>query len=106
MLGLGDPDGRIEVVVGYSNPRISEVYPEIFVRNLVLGKEYFRRYAPKVHMPVYNAVDVMCGSSQTPQILAQAGYRYFIFSRPCDKKVAFWRTGLDGTRMICVTSAA
>lgn len=96
----GVKDGRIEVVVGYSNPRISEVYPEIFVRNLVLGKEYFRRCAPGLQQPVYNAVDVMCGSSQVPQILAQADYRYFMFQRGGSPQVTFWRKGLDGTRML------
>jgi hypothetical protein len=96
----GVRQGRIEVVVGYSNPRISEVYPEIFVRNLVLGKEYFRRHAPGIRQPVYNAVDVMCGSSQVPQILAQADYRYFMFQRGGYPQVTFWRKGLDGTRML------
>lgn len=96
----GVNDGRIEVVVGYSNPRISEVYPETFVRNLVLGKEYFRRHAPAVRQPVYNAVDVMCGSSQIPQILAQADYRYFMFQRGGYPQATFWRKGLDGTRML------
>jgi alpha-mannosidase len=95
-------EGRIEVIVAISNPRISEVYPETFVRNLVLGKEYFRRHAPGIEQKVFNAVDVMAGSSQVPQVLAKAGYRYFMFSRPCGKKVVFWRTGLDGTRMLSV----
>jgi len=95
-------EGRIEVIVAISDPRLTEVYPETIVRNMVLGKEYFRRHAPGIEQKVYNAVDLMCGSSQMPQILAQAGYRYFMFSRPCDKKVVFWRKGLDGTRMINV----
>jgi alpha-mannosidase len=95
-------EGRIEVIVAISDPRLTEVYPETIVRNIVLGKEYFRRHVPGIEQKVYNAVDLMCGSSQMPQILAQAGYRYFVFSRPCDKKVVFWRKGLDGTRMINV----
>jgi len=49
---------------------------------------------------VYNAVDLMCGPSQMPQILAQAGFRYFMFSRPVGQQVVFWRRGLDGTRML------
>lgn len=93
-------EGRIEVIVGYSNPRFSEVYPEITVRNLVLGKEYFRRYSPGIKQPVYNAVDVMVGHSQIPQILANTDYKYFMFSRPAKKKIVFWRTGLDETRML------
>lgn len=94
--------GRIEVIVAIANPRLSEVYPETLVRNLVLGKQYFRRHAPGIEQKVFNAVDVMSGCSQIPQILSLADYRYFMFSRPCAKKVAFWRTGLDGTRMLSV----
>lgn len=93
-------EGRIEVLVAISNPRISEVYPETFVRNLVLGKQYFRRHAPGIRQEVYHAVDLMCGHSQVPQLLAQADYRYFMFSRPVREKRVFWRVGLDGTRML------
>lgn len=94
-------EGRIEVIVAITNPRLSEVYPELTVRNLVLGKEYFRRHAPGLKQPVYHAVDLMVGHSQMPQILALADYQYFMFSRPCQKRAVFWRTGLDGTRMLC-----
>jgi hypothetical protein len=94
-------EGRIELGQAYNNPRLSEVYPEIFVRNLVLGKEYFRRHAPGVQQKVYNAADVMCGHSQMPQLLSQADYRYFMFSRPDNHlQITFWRQGLDGTRML------
>lgn len=93
-------EGRIEVIVGYSNPRFNEVYPETTIRNLVLGRQYFRRYSPGIKQPVYNAVDVMVGHSQIPQILANTDYKYFMFSRPCKKKMVFWRTGLDGTKML------
>lgn len=94
-------EGRIEVIVAYSDPRLSEIYPETTVRNLVLGKQCFRRHAPGLQQPVYHAVDLMVGHSQMPQLLAQAGYRYFLFSRPSQQKRMFWRTGLDGTRMLC-----
>ncbi|MFV2065923.1 MAG: glycosyl hydrolase-related protein [Pirellulales bacterium] len=95
-------EGRIEVNVAISDPRISEVYPETFVRNLVLGKQYFRRHAPGIRQEVYHAVDLMCGHSQVPQLLKQADYRYFLFSRPVREKRVFWRLGLDGTRMLSV----
>jgi alpha-mannosidase len=93
-------EGRIEVVSGYSNPRLSEVYPELFVRSLVLGKEYFRRHVPGIRQDVFEAPDLMCGTSQVPQILSLAGYRYFMFTRPVSQQAVFWRKGLDGTRMI------
>ncbi len=95
-------EGRIEVIVAISNPRISEVYPETFVRNVVLGKQYFRGRVPGIRQEVYHAVDLMCGHSQIPQLLAQADYRYFMFSRPVREKRPFWRVGLDGTRMLSV----
>lgn len=93
-------EGRIEVIGAVCNPRFTEVYPETIVRNLVLAKEDYRRNAPRATLNVYNAVDLMCGPSQMPQILAKAGYRYFMFSRPMGPQVVFWRKGLDGTRML------
>lgn len=93
-------EGRIEVVCGYSNPRISEVYPELFVRSLVLGKGYFRRHVPGIRQDVLEVPDLMCGTSQTPQILSLAGYRYFMFTRIVSQQAVFWRKGLDGTRML------
>ncbi len=94
-------EGRIEVVCGYSNPRLSEIYPELFVRNLVLGKEYFRRGVPTIRQPVLEVPDLMCGTSQVPQILKLADYRYFMFTRPVGQQAVFWRRGLDGTRILC-----
>ncbi|MCX6910270.1 MAG: hypothetical protein NTY01_19805 [Verrucomicrobia bacterium] len=93
-------EGRIEIVGAVSNPRLTEVYPETMVRNMVLGQEYFQRHAPGVPLKVYNSIDLMCGPSQMPQILAKAGYRYFMFSRPVGPQVVFRREGLDGTRML------
>jgi alpha-mannosidase len=93
-------EGRIEVVSGYSNPRLSEVYPELFVRSLVLGKQYFRRHVPGIKQEVFEDPDLMCGTSQVPQILSLAGYRYFMFTRPCGQQAEFWRRGIDGTRIL------
>lgn len=94
-------EGRIEVVSGYSNPRLSEVYPELFVRSLVLGKEFFRSHVPGIQQTVLEVPDLMCGTSQVPQIVNQAGYRYFMFTRPVSQQAVFYRRGLDGTRMLC-----
>jgi hypothetical protein len=93
-------EGRIEVVNAYSNPRLSEVYPELFVRSLVLGKEYFRRHVPGIRQDVLEVPDLMCGTSQVPQILTLADYRYFMFTRPVSQQAVFWRKGLDGTRIL------
>ena len=94
-------EGRIEVVNAYSNPRLSEVYPELFVHSLVLGKEYFRRHVPGIRQEVFEVPDLMCGTSQVPQILTLADYRYFMFTRPVSQQAVFWRKGLDGSRMLC-----
>jgi alpha-mannosidase len=91
---------RIEVIVAITNPRLTEIYPETTVRNLVLAHEYFARHVPGYRQEVYNSVDLMCGSSQMPQILSKAGFRYFMFSRPVGQQAVFWRKGLDGTRML------
>lgn len=93
-------EGRIEIVGAVSNPRLTEVYPETIIRNLVLGKHYFQHQAPGIPLEVYNSIDLMCGPSQMPQIFAKAGYRYFMFSRPVGPQAVFWRKGLDGTRML------
>ncbi len=93
-------EGRIEIIGAVSNPRLTEVYPETMVRNLVLGKQYSQRHAPGIPLEVYNSIDLMCGPTQMPQILAKAGYRYFMFSRPVGPQAVFWRRGLDGTRML------
>ena len=90
-------EGRIEVLIAITDPRLSEVYPETIIRNMVLAREYFARRVPDYDQKVYNAVDLMCGSSQMPQILTKAGYRYFVFSRPVGPQFPFWRKGLDGT---------
>ncbi|MHB8897399.1 MAG: glycoside hydrolase family 38 N-terminal domain-containing protein, partial [Thermoguttaceae bacterium] len=91
---------RIEIIGAVSNPRLTEVYPETMVRNLVLGRQYFERHAPGAPLEVYNSIDLMCGPSQMPQVLAKSGYRYFMFSRPVGPQAVFWRRGLDGTRML------
>jgi hypothetical protein len=93
-------EGRIEVVSAYSNPRLSEVYPELFVRSLVLGKEYFRGHVPGIRQDVLEVPDLMCGTSQVPQMLALADYRYFMFTRRVSQQCVFWRRGLDGTRVL------
>jgi hypothetical protein len=93
-------EGRIEVIAAISNPRLTEVYPETLVRNLALGHAYFAGQVPGYEQKVYNSIDLMCGPSQMPQILTQAGFRYFMFSRPVGQQTVFWRKGLDGTRML------
>jgi alpha-mannosidase len=93
-------EGRIEIVSGYSNPRISEVYPETFVRNLILGKEFFQQYAANLERKLYSSIDIMSGPAQIPQILSQADYQYYEFQRKDGPQRVFWYKGLDGTRML------
>jgi hypothetical protein len=92
--------GQIELTGALSNPRLSEIWPETFVRNLTLGRKLFNSLAPGVKQDVLNSVDVMAGPSQTPQILKLAGYSYYLFTRPMGRQVVFTWRGLDGTEII------
>ena len=97
-LRLGE--GRLEVVCALSNPRISEVYPETIIRNMAMGRAYFKNLAPEYEQKVYNAVDLMPGCSQMPQICRLAGYSYYMFTRPQGRQVVFNWVGLDGSTII------
>ena len=57
-----------------------------FCRSLVLGKEYWRCHVPGIRQDVFEVPDLMCGTSQVPQILAPADYRYFMFTRPSARR--------------------
>jgi len=96
--------GRLEVVCALSNPRLTEVYPETIVRNMVLGRRWFRGMAPDCELRLYNTVDLMPGCSQMPQICRLGGYSYFLFTRPMGRQVVFRWVGLDGTSVIASRS--
>ncbi|MBT3381128.1 MAG: hypothetical protein HN742_38890 [Lentisphaerae bacterium] len=97
-------EGRMEVICALSNPRISEVYGETLVRNMVLGRRFVQELVPGYRQAVYDAVDVMPGCSQIPQLCVLGGYRYYVFTRPMGRQVIFHWRGLDGSTIIATRS--
>ncbi len=98
--------GSIEVCGATSNQHPGWMETESLVRDLVLGRRLFRDFAPEVNLDVIVKPDVTPGSSQMPQILRKAGYRYYGINRPDPGMTAqgiprqfIWR-GLDGSEII------
>ncbi len=97
---------RIAVCGATTNQHPGWMEPESLVRDLVLGRRLFREFAPNVNLEVIVKPDVTPGSSQMPQILTKAGYRYFGFQR-LDSVLTkeglprqfVWR-GLDGSEIM------
>ncbi|MEW6278346.1 MAG: alpha-mannosidase [Candidatus Eremiobacterota bacterium] len=80
---------------------------ESLARQLLLGRSFFRRhFGPQAESPVLFLPDVFGYSAALPQLIRQAGLRYFFtikigwsqYNRmPYD---SFWWQGLDGTRVL------
>ncbi|RLE61695.1 MAG: hypothetical protein DRN53_05225, partial [Thermoprotei archaeon] len=102
-------EGRL----GISPPvvAISPLYMdgESFIRNVLLGKEFFRKILGReVKTDVFAAFDVTCHHPQLPQILNKLGFRYYIPGRPGEEEykekgipAEFIWEGLDGSRILC-----
>ena len=81
--------------------------PESLVRQLVLGRRYFReQFGGEAESPVLWLPDVFGYAWSLPQLIAEAGLKYFFtikigwsqYNRfPYD---SFWWQGLDGTRVL------
>ncbi len=81
--------------------------PESLVRQLLLGREYFReQFGPEAESPVLWLPDVFGYAWNLPQLIKEAGLEYFFtikigwnqYNRlPFD---SFWWQGLDGTRVL------
>lgn len=101
-------EGRIGVAGGtITNPQITNIGGELFIRNMKYGRKFFEREFPGVDLSVQIFNDVIVGCSQLPQLIKRGGYKYFRLTRPVDAlnakgvpKDFFWE-GLDGTRVIC-----
>ncbi len=102
-------EGRIGIApCGIANGRPTQIGDETFVRNLALGKEYFRRLFPEADLSVFHSVDISIGHAQMPQVLRLAGfanYRAWRPEGPLDAKGVprqfRWR-GLDGSEVVVV----
>src|SRR5581483_1658078 len=103
--------GAIEVCGGISNQHPGWMESESLVRDLVLGRRLFHKFAPDANLDVIMKPDVTPGSSQMPQILRKAGYRYYGINRPDSALTAagiprqfVWR-GLDGSEILSAREA-
>ena len=100
-------EGRVGIaagtVVNNDNP-FNEA--EAIIRNMVLGRKYFRKIFPGVNLEVAAFIDIHPGFSQMPQLLTKAGYKYYRFTRPIFpldrkgyKREFIWE-GLDGSETL------
>jgi alpha-mannosidase len=99
--------GRLTVCGGTvcnSHPVLME--PEALIRDMVMGRRYFRRLAPQANLDVMVHYDVMPGPSQMPQILRKAGFKSYRFFRPMEgmdaerKPRSFVWRGPDGSEIL------
>jgi alpha-mannosidase len=100
-------EGRWGIAPGsFCNPDNPFMEAESMIRNLVLGRRDFERTFPGVNLEAAVFNDIHPGHSQVPQILRQAGYRFYRITRPVDaldkkgyKREFVWR-GIDGSEIL------
>jgi alpha-mannosidase len=97
-------EGRWEVVNGWVvEPDCNIPSTESFVRQCLYGKRYFARQLG-VNVRVGYNVDSFGHGDGLPQILARAGYRYYVMMRPqaheLDLPMLFWWESPDGSRVL------
>ena len=97
-------EGRWEVVNGWiEQPDCNIPSAESFVRHCLYGKGYCARELGVDVRVGYN-VDTFGHAAGLPQILAHAGYGYYVFMRPqpheCDLPLLFWWESPDGSRVL------
>jgi alpha-mannosidase len=96
--------GRWEAVNGWIvQPDCNVPSAESFVRQALYGKGYLREHLG-VDVTVGYNVDSFGHAAGLPQLLARAGYRYYVFTRPAegqlDLPTLFWWEGPDGSRVL------
>jgi alpha-mannosidase len=107
-------EGRWEVIGGaWVEPDCNLSSGESLVRQLVLGRRFFREhFGTEAESPVLWLPDVFGYAWNLPQLIKQAGLEYFFtiklgwnqFNKlPMD---SFWWQGLDGTRVLTHFSTA
>jgi alpha-mannosidase len=99
--------GRFGVAPGsFCNPDNPFMEAEAMIRNLVLGRRHFEGKFPGVNLEAAVFADIHPGYAQIPQLLRQAGYRYYRITRPIRaldakgyKREFVWE-GLDGSDIL------
>jgi alpha-mannosidase len=100
-------EGRFGIEPGsFCNPDNPFIEPETLVRNLVIGRREFQRLFPGLSPEVAIFNDIHPGHTQIPQVMRQAGYRFYRFTRPIGaldkkgfKREFIWE-GLDDSEIL------
>jgi alpha-mannosidase len=97
-------EGRWEPVGGWIvEPDCNIPSTESFVRQSLLGKRYFAEELG-VDVNVGYNIDSFGHAAGLPQLLARAGYRYYVMMRPqeheADLPMLFWWEADDGSRVL------
>jgi len=100
-------EGRFSVAPGsFCNPDNPFMEPEALIRNLVLGRRDFEKQFPGLNLEVAIFNDIHPGFAQIPQLMRQAGYRFYRVTRPTQglekkgyKREFIWE-GLDGSEIL------
>ncbi len=100
-------EGRWEVMGGmWVEPDLNIPGPEALVRQLTLGRGYFRDTFGDVETPVLWLPDTFGFPAQTPQLMRLAGLKWFVTNKlnwnqlnPVPSSSHHWQ-GLDGSRVL------
>ncbi|HEX2905771.1 MAG TPA: glycoside hydrolase family 38 C-terminal domain-containing protein [Phototrophicaceae bacterium] len=100
-------EGRWEPMGGtWVEPDCNATGAEALVRQFLLGRGYFRRHFGDVDTPVLWLPDTFGYSWALPQLIKQAGMKYFITHKmswnqynQMPNQILWWQ-GLDGTRVL------
>ena len=100
-------EGRWEVMGGtWVEPDCNAIGAESFVRQFLLGRTYFRKHFGDVDTPVLWLPDTFGYSWALPQLIKQAGMKYFITHKMSWNQYnhmpnqLLWWQGLDGTQIL------
>jgi alpha-mannosidase len=100
-------EGRWEVMGGtWVEPDCNAIGSESLARQFLLGRAYFRKHFGDVDTPVLWLPDTFGYSWALPQLIKQAGMKYFITHKmswnqynQMPNQILWWQ-GLDGTRIL------
>ena len=100
-------EGRWEVMGGtWVEPDCNAIGAELLARQFLLGRGYFRKHFGDVDTPVLWLPDTFGYSWALPQLIKQAGMKYFITHKmswnqynQMPNQILWWQ-GLDGTRVL------
>lgn len=100
-------EGRWEVMGGtWVEPDCNAIGAESLARQFLLGRSYFRNHFGDVETPVLWLPDTFGYSWALPQLIRQAGLKYFVTHKMSWNQYNqmphqfFWWQGLDGTRVL------